>query len=116
MLMIVTLVLSLLSTPVMALNKSELLSYYKLHSDANQNPLIVNNLISNPIVVPTRPSPTSILTSSRTIEPVPTQVIPIPTRLEYSCDHSIFASRIQSMLYPDAHYITTPTFDSTTMR
>jgi len=115
MLIIVTLILSLLSTPAMALNKSELLSYYQLHSDANQNTLLVNNLISNPIVVPTRPSPTSILISSRISEPIPTQVIPIPPSSEYSYNHSTFTLKIQSILHPNAH-ITTPTFDSTTLR
>lgn len=42
--------------------------------------------------------------------------IPIPPRSRYSYDNSLFASRIQSILYPDAHYPNTPTYDSTTMR
>lgn len=42
--------------------------------------------------------------------------IPIPPRSTYSYDHSLFASRIQSILHPDAPYPTTPTFDSTSLR
>ena len=42
--------------------------------------------------------------------------IPIPPSPRYSYDHSLFASRIQSILYPDAPCPITPTFDSTTLR
>ena len=40
----------------------------------------------------------------------------IPPRSRYSYDPSLFASRIQSILYPDAPYPNTPIFDSTTLR
>jgi hypothetical protein len=42
--------------------------------------------------------------------------IPIPPGSGYSYDYSLFASRIQSILYPDITYPTTPTFDSTSRR